>query len=88
MIDDRLSLPQLEHRPFLTDSGPETKLIFIDGIELDEGDPYELASEYASLVARFPDLTILGGCCGTDERHIEQIASACITSAWPRTARA
>jgi S-methylmethionine-dependent homocysteine/selenocysteine methylase len=55
--------------------------------ELDEGDPFELASEYASLVARFPELTILGGCCGTDERHIEQIASACITSAWPRTAR-
>jgi len=54
--------------------------------ELDEGDPYELASQYASLVARFPDLTILGGCCGTDERHIEQIASACVTSAWPRTA--
>lgn len=56
--------------------------------ELDDGDPYELASEYASLVARFPALTILGGCCGTDERHIEQIASACITSAWPRAARA
>jgi S-methylmethionine-dependent homocysteine/selenocysteine methylase len=55
--------------------------------ELDDGDPFELASEYASLVARFPELTILGGCCGTDERHIEQIASACITSAWPRTAR-
>jgi hypothetical protein len=36
MIDDRLSLPQLEHRPFLTDSGLETKLIFIDGIELPE----------------------------------------------------
>lgn len=54
--------------------------------ELDDGDPYELASQYASLTARFPELTILGGCCGTDERHIEQIASACITSAWPRTA--
>jgi homocysteine S-methyltransferase len=53
--------------------------------ELDEGDPYELASQYASLVARCPELTILGGCCGTDERHIEEIASACITSAWPRT---
>jgi len=53
---------------------------------LDEGDPYELASEYASLVTRFPELTILGGCCGTDERHIEQIANACIVSAWPRTA--
>jgi S-methylmethionine-dependent homocysteine/selenocysteine methylase len=49
--------------------------------ELDDGDPQELASEYASLVARFPELTILGGCCGTDERHIEQIADACIMSA-------
>jgi len=52
--------------------------------ELDAGDPYELAGEYASLVASYPGLTILGGCCGTDERHIEQIARACITSAWPR----
>jgi homocysteine S-methyltransferase len=52
--------------------------------ELDDGDPYELASEYASLVARFSELTILGGCCGTDDRHVEQIARACITSAWPR----
>jgi homocysteine S-methyltransferase len=49
--------------------------------ELDDGDPHELASEYAALTARFPELTILGGCCGTDERHIEQIARACIGSA-------
>ena len=54
--------------------------------ELDDGDPHELGSEYASLVARFPELTILGGCCGTDERHIEQIARACITAPWPRIA--
>lgn len=54
--------------------------------ELDDGDPYELASEYAALTARFPELTILGGCCGTDERHIEQVARACITSASPRMA--
>ncbi|HET6867752.1 MAG TPA: homocysteine S-methyltransferase family protein [Solirubrobacteraceae bacterium] len=54
--------------------------------ELDDGDPHELASEYAGLTARFPELTILGGCCGTDERHIEQIARACITSASPRMA--
>jgi S-methylmethionine-dependent homocysteine/selenocysteine methylase len=53
--------------------------------ELDAGDPHELASAYASLVARFPELTILGGCCGTDHRHIEQIAQMCISSAWPRT---
>jgi homocysteine S-methyltransferase len=53
--------------------------------ELDSGDPDELAREYAALIARFPQLTILGGCCGTDERHVKQIARACITSAWPRS---
>jgi len=46
---------------------------------LDDGDPHELGREYAALTANFPELTILGGCCGTDERHIEQIARACIT---------
>jgi S-methylmethionine-dependent homocysteine/selenocysteine methylase len=55
--------------------------------ELDDGDPYELASEYATLVARLPELTILGGCCGTDERHIDQIARVCVTSASPRIDR-
>jgi S-methylmethionine-dependent homocysteine/selenocysteine methylase len=47
--------------------------------ELDDGDPHELGREYAALTAKFPELTILGGCCGTDERHIEQIARSCIT---------
>jgi S-methylmethionine-dependent homocysteine/selenocysteine methylase len=49
--------------------------------ELDDGDPHELAREYAALLARFPQLNILGGCCGTDERHIGQIARVCITPA-------
>ena len=34
MIDHDPTLPQLEHRPFLTDSGLETTLIYIEGIEL------------------------------------------------------
>ena len=34
--------------------------------ELDEGDPEELASEYAALRERLPALSVLGGCCGTD----------------------
>jgi homocysteine S-methyltransferase len=56
-----------------------------EATELDSGDPVALASEYASLVARFPQLTILGGCCGTDERHVQQIAHTCVVSAWPRS---
>lgn len=46
--------------------------------ELDAGDPSELAAQYAWLKQhRLPRLNVLGGCCGTDERHIESIAAAC-----------
>jgi methionine synthase I (cobalamin-dependent) len=24
-----------------------------------------------------PQLNVMGGCCGTDHRHVEQIAAAC-----------
>ncbi len=48
-----------------------------DATELDAGDPVELARLYGDLCRRFPHITVLGGCCGTDHRHIEQIAQAC-----------
>jgi S-methylmethionine-dependent homocysteine/selenocysteine methylase len=43
---------------------------------LDDGDPTELAAEYAGLRARHPANSILGGCCGTDARHVQAIADA------------
>ncbi len=46
--------------------------------ELDSGDPDELAAEYRQLVDALPSLSILGGCCGTDARHIAAICSACL----------
>lgn len=46
--------------------------------ELDDGDPDELAADYAELLGAFPHLEVLGGCCGTDARHIEAIARACV----------
>jgi S-methylmethionine-dependent homocysteine/selenocysteine methylase len=45
--------------------------------ELDIGDPAELGQQHAQLKRRLPQLNILGGCCGTDHRHVEQIAIAC-----------
>ncbi|HET9855230.1 MAG TPA: homocysteine S-methyltransferase family protein [Methylomirabilota bacterium] len=45
---------------------------------LDVGDPVELAREYAELKRRLPRLNVMGGCCGTDHRHVEQIATACV----------
>jgi S-methylmethionine-dependent homocysteine/selenocysteine methylase len=49
-----------------------------DASTLDAGDPIAFGREHADLRSRFPQLTILGGCCGTDLRHIEQIAAACL----------
>jgi len=43
---------------------------------LDEGNPEELAGEYASLKSRYPDMNVFGGCCGTDFTHVRQISSA------------
>jgi homocysteine S-methyltransferase len=46
--------------------------------EIDPGDPDELASQYRQLRQLSPQLTVLGGCCGTDHRHIAAIAAACV----------
>jgi homocysteine S-methyltransferase len=48
-----------------------------DSTELDVGDPDELGRQHAELKRRLPQLNVMGGCCGTDERHIERIAAAC-----------
>jgi S-methylmethionine-dependent homocysteine/selenocysteine methylase len=45
--------------------------------DLDAGDPRELAAQYAELRRTLPHLNVLGGCCGTDHRHVESIAEAC-----------
>lgn len=46
--------------------------------ELDIGDPDDLAARHRALIARFPQIKVLGGCCGTDLRHVTAIADACI----------
>jgi S-methylmethionine-dependent homocysteine/selenocysteine methylase len=49
---------------------------------LDDGNPKELGHLYRELRERFPHLTVLGGCCGTDHRHIEAICKACLPILW------
>jgi S-methylmethionine-dependent homocysteine/selenocysteine methylase len=46
--------------------------------ELDSGNPAELGAQYAELKARLPQLNVMGGCCGTDYRHVARIAEACL----------
>lgn len=47
---------------------------------LDDGDPFELALDYASLLPLLPNLKVFGGCCGTDHRHIREIGRSCIAA--------
>jgi S-methylmethionine-dependent homocysteine/selenocysteine methylase len=44
--------------------------------DLDQGDPDDLAERYRAIPPLMPGLNVVGGCCGTDERHIEAICSA------------
>lgn len=51
-----------------------------DAPDLDPGDPVELGLQYRDLLQRHPQINVLGGCCGTDHRHIECISRACRTA--------
>jgi S-methylmethionine-dependent homocysteine/selenocysteine methylase len=47
--------------------------------ELDAGDPEALGRDYAMLKSRqLKHLNVFGGCCGTDHRHVDQMAFACL----------
>ena len=44
--------------------------------ELDPGDPIELGNALSNIRSRYPHIQVLGGCCGTDMRHMTEIADA------------
>ena len=46
--------------------------------QLDEGDPIELGRQHKELMGSLKNLNVLGGCCGTDHRHVEEICRACL----------
>ena len=48
--------------------------------ELDAGNPQELGQQYHELRRCLPQLSVLGGCCGTDHRHILAICDACVSA--------
>jgi homocysteine S-methyltransferase len=45
---------------------------------LDAGDMTDLSRRYKALTRAFPSMRILGGCCGTDHRHLAAICEACV----------
>ena len=50
-----------------------------EATELDDGDPADLGRRYAALRERLPELNVVGGCCGTDHRHVAEIRDAWVS---------
>lgn len=42
--------------------------------DLDEGNPAQLGKEIADVMRENPSIRVFGGCCGTDMRHLRQMA--------------
>jgi homocysteine S-methyltransferase len=49
-----------------------------DAPDLDDGNPSELGREHAALLRRHGRIRVLGGCCGTDHRHVAAMSRACM----------
>jgi S-methylmethionine-dependent homocysteine/selenocysteine methylase len=47
-----------------------------ESTDRDAGNPAELGAAYVRLRERLPRLTVVGGCCGTDDRHVAAICAA------------
>jgi S-methylmethionine-dependent homocysteine/selenocysteine methylase len=56
-----------------------------EATELDGGDPADLAERHAALRTQLPRVNVLGGCCGTDHRHVTSICSAWLADEPART---
>lgn len=50
-----------------------------ESTDLDAGDPKELGEQHRALQKLLPRLAVVGGCCGTDDRHVDAICSALAT---------
>lgn len=53
---------------------------------LEEGDPEELGRLMGELARRYPHIDIWGGCCGTWEKHLRQIADQVVRMRLSRSA--
>jgi len=44
-----------------------------EATELDDGDVTDLGMQVGAICESFPHINVVGGCCGTDHRHIKEI---------------
>jgi S-methylmethionine-dependent homocysteine/selenocysteine methylase len=54
--------------------------------DIDAGDPVELGGQYGALLRAFPQIRVIGGCCGTDHRHVHEMHVACSGNTSPKAA--
>lgn len=52
-----------------------------ESVTLDIGDPVDLGRRYRALRNSLPAMNVIGGCCGTDHRHMAAICEAMLPSA-------
>lgn len=45
---------------------------------LDDGDPQDFGALYGAFAPRLPKLKLIGGCCGTDHRHVGAAGATCL----------
>jgi methionine synthase I (cobalamin-dependent) len=66
------NLFQLSGELFITDGGLEVREV------RDDGNPEEFGGQHRALRDKLNHLNVLGGCCGTDHRHLEAICKAAL----------
>jgi S-methylmethionine-dependent homocysteine/selenocysteine methylase len=76
LVEDKPSIRRI--RGIRANASRKSHAELNESLELDVGNPVELGLEYDRLKKRLPYLNVMGGCCGTDNRHIEQIAKTCL----------
>jgi homocysteine S-methyltransferase len=67
---------RLRLRGLRTNASRRSHIELDASLELDEGNPAELGEQHRGLLALLPQLAVVGGCCGTDLRHVEAICRA------------
>jgi homocysteine S-methyltransferase len=65
-------------RGLRANGSPKSHAELDESDELDSDDPLELAAGYREVFERLPNLTVLGGCCGTDHTHVDAVTGACL----------
>jgi hypothetical protein len=80
MTGYRTALPRLTDkvRGLRARASRKSRAALNEATALDVGDPGERGRDYARVKGRLRHLNVMGACCGTDHRHVEQIASTCL----------